>query len=131
MSHKLPCPLAACAIAGLALAAVAPAPAQTERPARDVRFVIVHTPGPAWVAGKSFFEQPGLQAHVEHYRKLQEQGRLVLGGPFLDTAGGGMMVPAPGLSQQELDDFAQADPAVRSRLLKAEVRPWLIGMKGG
>jgi uncharacterized protein YciI len=130
MSLRLPRPLAATAVAALMFGAIAPAPAQTYKPARDVRYVIVHTPGPAWIAGKSFFEQPGLQAHVEHYRQLLAQGKLVLGGPFLDGAAGGMMVPAPGLSQKELDDVAQADPAVRSGLLKAEVRPWLIGMKG-
>lgn len=120
------------ALASLVLSAIASTPtlAQAERPARDVRFVIVHTPGPTWVPGKSFFEQPGLQAHVDHYRQLLTQGKLVLGGPFLDGAAGGMMVPAAGLAQKEIEEFAQADPAVRSGLLRAEVRPWLIGMKG-
>lgn len=120
------------ALAGLVLSAIAPTPtlAQADRATRDVRFVIVHTPGPAWMPGKSFFEQPGLQAHIDHYRQLQTQGKLVLGGPFLDATAGGMMVPAPGLALKDIEDFAQADPAVRSGLLKAEVRPWLIGMKG-
>lgn len=119
-------------LAGLMLSAVMPTPAlaQAERPARDVRFVIVHSPGPAWVPGKPFFEQPGLQSHIDHYRQLLVQGKLVLGGPFLDSAAGGMMVPAAGLAQKEIEDFALADPAVRNGLLKAEVRPWLIGMKG-
>lgn len=125
-------PWASTALASLVLTAIAPTPtlAQAERPARDVRFVIVHTPGPTWVPGKSPFEQPGLQAHVDHYKQLQAQGKLVLGGPFLDGAAGGMMVPAAGLAQKEIEDFAQADPAVRGGLLRAEVRPWLIGMKG-
>lgn len=103
--------------------------AQSTAAAHDVRFVIVHRPGPAWIAGKSPFEQPGIQAHIEHYRQLQTQGKLVLGGPFIDASAGGMMVPEAGLPEQEIVDFAQADPAVRSGLLQVEVRRWLIGMK--
>lgn len=103
--------------------------AQAQTPARDVRHVIVHTPGPAWVAGKSPFDQPGIQEHVAHYRQLQQQGKLALGGPFLDAAAGGMMISEAGLSVREISEFAQADPAVKSGLLRAEVRPWLIGMR--
>jgi uncharacterized protein YciI len=103
--------------------------AQAQTPARDVRHVIVHTPGPAWVAGKPPFEQPGIEAHIAHYRQLQQQGKLALGGPFLDGAGGGMMIAEPGVPESELAAFAQADPAVKSGLLRAELRPWLIGMR--
>ena len=60
--------------------------------------------------------------------KLQQAGKLALGGPFLDAGGGGMMIPEAGLSEQELTEFAQADPSVKSGLVKAEVRPWMIGM---
>lgn len=96
---------------------------------KDIRYVIFHTPGPAWVPGKSLFEQVGVQEHVDHYRTLHAEGKLALGGPHLDADGGGMMVPQAGLAEQEIHDFAQADPAVRSGLLIARVRPWLIGMK--
>ena len=103
--------------------------AQAQSPARDVRHVILHTPCPAWIAGKSPFEQPGIQEHVAHYRQLLQQGKLALGGPFLDGAAGGMMISEPGIPEQELIAFAQADPAVKSGLLRADVRPWLIGMR--
>ncbi len=103
--------------------------AQGTAPARDVRLVIVHKPGPAWIVGKSPFEQPGIQAHIDHYRQWHAQGKLVLGGPFIDATAGGMMVPEAGLPEQEIVDFAQADPAVKSGLLQVEVRRWLIGMK--
>ncbi len=96
---------------------------------KDVRCVIVHAPGPAWQAGKSMFEQPGLDRHVAHYRQWLEQGRLMAGGPFLDAQGGGMMVPQPGVDEDELRAFAAADPAVQSGLLTVTVRPWLLGMK--
>ncbi len=96
---------------------------------RDIRFVIFHSPGPAWLPGVSMFEQPGLQNHLEHYRQLLADGRLALGGPFLDAAGGGMMVPAPGVDEAELRAFALADRCVASGLLQVEVRQWMVGMK--
>ena len=86
---------------------------------KDIRYVVIHTPGPAWKAGVPLFEQ----------------GKLVLGGPCLDAvdaAGGaavGMMIPESGLSQAEISEFANADPSVASGLLRADVRAWLVGMK--
>ena len=95
----------------------------------ETRHVIFHLPGPAWVPGKSLFEQAGVRDHVDHYRKLLVHEKLFMGGPFLDGGGGGMMIAAEGASEQELLEFAQADPAVKSGLLVAELRPWLVGMK--
>ena len=60
---------------------------------------------------------------------MLRSGKLMLGGPFLDDAGGGMMVAAPGVSGDELAAFAAGDPAIASGLLSFEVRPWLIGMR--
>jgi len=95
---------------------------------KDIRFVVFHRPGPKWDPGKSMFEQDGVREHVEHYRELLTQGKLSFGGPHVDEGGGGMMIPAAGVSEEEVRRFAEADPAVRSGLLLAEVRPWLIGM---
>jgi len=96
---------------------------------RDIRYVVVHTPGPAWRAGAPAFEQPGIQQHVAHFRRLLENGKLALGGPFLDEASGGMMISAAGLSEAEVTEFAHADPAVVSGLLQVQVREWMVGMR--
>ena len=93
------------------------------------QFVVIHSPGPAWQAGASIFEQPGMQAHVDHYRELLRLGKMMLGGPFLDAAGGGMMVAAPGFDGNELAAFAASDPSVQSELLTFTIRPWLVAMK--
>jgi uncharacterized protein YciI len=69
-----------------------------------------------------------VREHVQHYRQWLDAGKLELGGPHLDPAGGGMMVPAAGLSEEEVRRFAGEDPAIKSGMLVAEVRPWLIGM---
>ncbi len=95
---------------------------------KDIRFVVIHTPGPKWVPGKIMFEQPGIREHVGHYQKLLGAGKLALGGPNLDEKGGGMMIPAAGVSEDEIRTFAQEDPAVKSGVLLAEIRQWLVGM---
>jgi hypothetical protein len=40
-----------------------------------------------------------------------------------------MMVATKDVSQEELDSFAAADPAVQSGLLLYEIRPWLSVME--
>lgn len=96
---------------------------------QDVRFVIIHRPGPSWKAGLSMFEQPGLGEHIAHYRQLLSAGKLLAGGPFLDGFAAGMMVPQAGQTEQEIKEFAAADPAVKAGLLIAEVHQWLVGMQ--
>ena len=96
---------------------------------KDIRFVVIHKPGPGWKVGIPLFEQEGLAQHVEHYRKLLADGKLTIGGPFLDEAGGGFMIPEPGVSEDEIREFAGDDPTVKSGLLIFEVRGWLAGKK--
>lgn len=95
---------------------------------KDIRYVVFHLPGPAWLPDKSMFEQPGVADHVAHYAQWLSAGKLAFGGPHLDADGGGMMIPAAGVDQDEVTRFANADPAVVSGTLRAVVRPWLIGM---
>ncbi len=102
--------------------------AEAPRRAPPMRLVVMHDPGPLWQPGRPVFEQAGVQAHIEHYRGLLADGRLSLGGPFLDERGGGMMISAVGVDAAELAAFAAADPAVVSGLLTCTVRPWLVGM---
>lgn len=101
----------------------------TDRTIGDVRYVIFHKPGQRWQPDLDFREQPGVMEHVNHYRKLHEGGKLVMGGPFMDTLQGGMMIPAAGLSMEEIVEFAALDPAVRGGLLIFEVHPWYVAMK--
>ena len=94
-----------------------------------IRYVVFHRPGPKWQPGIDFREQVGVNEHVAHYLKLHEQGKLELGGPFLIPDAGGMMVATKDVSQQELEAFAGADPAVQAGLLVYDVRPWLTAME--
>lgn len=97
-------------------------------PAPTVHHVVIHRPGPAWLPGTDFREQPGVLDHVLHYRAAHERGLLVLGGPFLGQDVGGMMIAAPSVTREELEAIASSDPAVASGLLTAEVRAWYTPM---
>jgi uncharacterized protein YciI len=94
-----------------------------------IRYVVFHRPGPRWQPGVDFREQDGVREHVQHYLRFHEQGKLELGGPFLLQDAGNMMVATRAVSQEELETFAAADPAVQSGLLLYEVRPWLTAME--
>ena len=94
----------------------------------STRFVVFHRPGPKWQKELDFRNQPGVGDHVAHYRTLQQEGKLAMGGPFLD-GGGGMMITVPGLSREEVETFAHDDPAVQSGLLLTEVRQWYVAME--
>jgi uncharacterized protein YciI len=94
-----------------------------------IHYVVFHRPGPKWQPGVDFREQEGIREHVGHYSKFHAQGKLELGGPFLLQDAGGMMVATKEVSQEELESFAAADPAVQSGLLLYEVRPWLTAME--
>lgn len=100
----------------------------SEKQPPRIRFVVFHSPGPAWQMGVDFREQPGVGAHVMHYRTLHEQGKLEMGGPFLLQDAGGMMVTTTDVSQSEIEAFAAVDPAVQSGLLRFEIRPWYTPM---
>ena len=90
--------------------------------------VVLHSPGPNWKTGVDFREQPGVMEHVQHYAKLLEQGKLLLGGPFTDADAGGMMVATADVTREEIETFAAADPAVSAGLLAYEVRTWYVAM---
>ena len=103
-------------------AAAQPGPLPTQ-------FVAFHVPGPNWRKGVPLNAQPGVREHIEHYRKLFQAGKLAMGGPFLDDAGGGMMIAASGVDRDEFVAFVAADPAVVNGLMTFQVRPWAVGMK--
>lgn len=94
----------------------------------QVYHVVLHTPGPKWNPELGFREQEGVRDHVNHYAQLHQEGKLHMGGPFLDDRGG-MMVAVPSVTREELDAFAAADPAVSAGLLRYEVVPWYVAMQ--
>ena len=90
--------------------------------------VVVHSPGPAWEPGLPLVQQVGIVAHRNHWVQAFEQGWLMMGGPFTDGAGGGMMLCRPEVDEDRLRAHALADPAVESDLLQFEIRDWSVSL---
>ena len=96
----------------------------------DTLFVIEHSPGPAWTDGVAYREQPGIAAHLEFMRSLDDRGLMVLGGPFLDDATGthvGMAI-VRAESLEAAESLAAEDDSVAAGLLRCRVRPWMAAM---
>ena len=50
-------------------------------------FVVIYTPGTAWLEGKSLTEQPFYREHGRYMQRFFADKRLIMGGPFLDNQG--------------------------------------------
>jgi uncharacterized protein YciI len=84
---------------------------------------VQHRPGPTWQPGVAFREQPGIERHFATMRRWLEDGVLLVGGPYLDDGGGGMVITRYPTLEAAVT-AANADPAVQAGLLTALVRPW-------
>jgi uncharacterized protein YciI len=92
-------------------------------------FVLIHRPGPRWQAGVDFPAQDGIMDHIRFMKRLDDERRLVLGGPFEDEWVGSETTPV-GMaiiqadSVQEAQDVADSDASVQSGLIGVTVRAW-------
>ena len=59
-------------------------------------FVVFQSPGPKWLAGTPYNEQPEFSNHVKYMEECHSKGKIVLSGPFMESVGvmaaGGMTV---------------------------------------
>jgi len=66
-----------------------------------------------------------IRRHIQHIRALDEEGKLVLCGPFTDHAGGMIILQVE--DRSEAETIAQADPFVVEGVRRYEIRTWEIG----
>ena len=85
-------------------------------------FLIIHTPGPAWIKGKGFHEQSLLE-HGTYIHKLFQAGILLEGGPFLDHSGGMALIKVK--NREQAEEIIKEDPAIHSGVFSADLRPWM------
>ncbi len=92
-------------------------------------FVSFQTPGPKWVKGVKYNEQPDFPDHVGYMTELQESGRTVLSGPFMEKAGGlsgvledGGMTIFKASDLDEATKISADDPSVKSGMLNVVVK---------
>lgn len=69
------------------------------------------------------FDQAVIRRHVEHLRSLDDNGRLVVCGPFKDGKGGIVVLRAQ--SREEAESMAKQDPFVAEGFEDYEVRELL------
>ena len=62
--------------------------------------------------------------HIAHVKNLDDQGKLVLAGPFEDYAGGLVIVRAESLEAAK--KIAESDPFVIEGVRTFEVRTWQL-----
>jgi uncharacterized protein YciI len=84
-------------------------------------FVIYFTQGEEWIKGKPIGEQ-GLQQHLEYWLKYGEEGKVLAGGPFMDSSGGIMVLEVKDV--EEAKNLVSKDPAVTDKKLKPEIHQW-------
>jgi hypothetical protein len=46
-------------------------------------YVVFQSPGPKWVAGTPYSEQPVIMNHADYVSSLHDKGLVVLSGPFM------------------------------------------------
>jgi uncharacterized protein YciI len=96
-------------------------------------FVAFQTPGPNWVTGVPYNQQPEFLTHVGYMNELHEKGAMVLSGPFMKEPGGlAGKLDDGGMTIFKASDLAEAtriateDPTVQSGMLNVEVKTFWV-----
>jgi uncharacterized protein YciI len=85
-------------------------------------FVVIYTPGPAWLQGKSVSEQPFYREHGRYMQQVFAAKQLLMGGAFLDNQGGlGILDVA---NEAQAREIVAHDPAVLARVFEPHLHPW-------
>lgn len=105
----------------LSLLGAQPAPAPTPGPAPDpTAFTVVDLHlGPKWNRALPAAQQHGIREHGQYMSRLSSEGRIVVGGPFLEDVAAGTVSGA-------MVVFATADGAEARRIMEDDP-----GMKAG
>ncbi|MEH2148450.1 YciI family protein [Nostoc sp.] len=100
-------------------------------------FVVFHSPGPKWLEGTPYNEQPEFFRHVEYISGLQDKGKIVLSGPFMKKPGGltgelsdGGMAILRAADIEEAAKLGTDDPTVQSGMLKVEIKTFWVPFQG-
>ena len=83
-------------------------------------YMLVLRPGPNWIKGKPYTQQP-LLPHGKYLQSLYDRRVLVIAGPFLDDAGGFVILDCP--SEAAAKAIAADDPATRAGVFINEIHP--------
>jgi uncharacterized protein len=100
-------------------------------------YVVFHSPGPNWVDGAAYNEQPGFMDHVKYINDCHDKGKIVLSGPFMESPGGlGGVLAAGGMAifkaanLEEATKLGTNDPTVQAGMLNVDVKTWWVPFHG-
>ena len=62
--------------------------------------------------------------HIAHLRKLNQQNRLLLAGPFTDYPSGMVIINAT--NKEQAVQIAEADPFVKEGVRSYSIKTWLL-----
>jgi uncharacterized protein YciI len=96
---------------------------QTTHPDEKPGYLIVYSPGPAFLPGKPLSEQP-LKEHGRYMMDLHQRGVLRMAGGFGDNSGGAVFFDAASLDDAR--QIAEADPAVIAKIFVYKVYDWKL-----
>ena len=106
---------------------------RTSPPTRaPVWLALMHTGGPALLAGEPVFSQPDFGEHIAFLRRMRERGVLVAAGS-LDRRVTGMAVlrvPDPADVAEYVQLAQEDDLSVVRGLLQVRVQPWHVALEG-
>jgi uncharacterized protein YciI len=71
--------------------------------------------------------ETGVKEHVDYLRRLRDEGKLVMSGPFTDNGGGLIIFSAS--SKEEAIELSNNDPPVAKGVQKATVRTWSVRVR--
>jgi uncharacterized protein YciI len=92
-------------------------------------FVVLREAGPAWIDGKSAFEQPEVNQHAAFMNALAEEGIVMFAGPVAGSERERIRVllVVDVHSQSEIQRRLADDPWTRTeRLTTTSVEPWNV-----
>jgi uncharacterized protein YciI len=77
--------------------------------------------GPAWSGERAEIERP-LREHFGYVLGLQQQGKVLLAGPWAGAPGGMVLLQVADLAAAE--QIMSVDPAIRAGVMSATLREW-------
>lgn len=91
--------------------------------------ILTQKPGPTWVKGVDYNEQPDFMKHVEYMEEVFATGKTVISGPFMEAIGGrtadGGMTVLQDVTIEEAEAIAKADPT-DGGMIQTSITPWWI-----
>ena len=91
-------------------------------------YVVLLRRGPAWTPEQTPEVKAVLEGHMANIRRLSQEGKLVLAGPFLEQEGAGALAGLFVLrvgSRDEAQSVAGSDPGVQAGRFTVDIYPWL------